>query len=102
MKVDQELRHLETGPSDDEPSAGIGTVPLVAACSGDAADVLARCREVLSIVLRRSGGGWPARLDWKQVLPGWFVERCAVPQSREEAERWLKWWKSLDRLEQVK
>jgi len=36
------------------------------------------------------------------LLPAWFVERSAPERSREEAERWLAWWRSLPASEQAR
>jgi hypothetical protein len=34
-------------------------------------------------------------------MPAWFVESSAPEQSREEAERWLSWWRNLSAEEQA-
>lgn len=44
-----------------------------------------------------NGDPWPDLEAWRQVLPSWFVLRCAPEQTKEEAERWLAlaWWRKL-------
>jgi hypothetical protein len=72
----------------------VGTVTVVGSCPGNAADVLARCREVMSVVLEYQTGEWPDVEAWRRLLPDWFVEAC-VDESAEETERWLAEWRSL-------
>jgi hypothetical protein len=57
---------------------------------------------VLRAVLEHAGPSWPSLSGWRQVLPAWFVESSAPEQSREEAERWLGWWRSLPAEEQAR
>jgi hypothetical protein len=64
--------------------------------------VLARCRQVLEVVLPTPASTWPALAEWAQVLPGWFVDGCSPTESRDEAEKWLAWWRSLPLAEQAK
>jgi hypothetical protein len=56
---------------------------------------------VLRAVLDHAGPSWPSLSEWRQVLPTWFVESSAPEQSRDEAERWLGWWRSLPAEEQA-
>ncbi|MHB8064327.1 MAG: hypothetical protein ACYDG2_17130 [Ruminiclostridium sp.] len=51
--------------------------------------VLGRCKEVLKIVLENSVGKWPSIDEWRQLLPQWFIERCAREITMEEAEKRL-------------
>jgi hypothetical protein len=64
--------------------------------------VAARAREVLRAVLAHAGPSWPTVSEWRQLLPAWFVEGSAPEKSREEAERWLGWWRSLPAAEQAR
>jgi hypothetical protein len=52
-------------------------------------------------VLAHAGPPWPSVLQWRQLLPAWFVQSSAPEQSRAEAERWLNWWRSLPAEEQA-
>lgn len=91
----EELRHLDSGSRTGERADGIGTVSVVATCRRDADRVGQRAREVLRAVLMHARSSWPLLSEWRQLLPVWFVEGSAPEQSREEAERWLAWWRSL-------
>ena len=59
------------------------------------AGVLTKVREVLRVVLLNTADSWPSVDRWRDVLPSWFVARCAPEQSQAEAAEWLKWWRSL-------
>lgn len=96
-----ELRHLDAGCRPGERAGGAGTVGVVARCRGDAGRVGERAREVLRGVLAHAGPPWPSVREWRLLLPAWFVEGSAPEQSREEAERWLSWWRSLPAEEQA-
>jgi hypothetical protein len=98
----EELRHLDVGSRPGERASGTGTVSVVAHCHGDAGLVGERAREVMRAVLAHVGPPWPSSDEWRQVLPQWFVEGSAPEQSREEAERWLGWWRSLSAEEQAR
>lgn len=63
--------------------------------------LLARCRQVLEAILRIRTATWPALAEWAQVLPVWFVDGCSPTESRDEAEKWLAWWRSLPQAEQA-
>ncbi|WP_375431314.1 hypothetical protein [uncultured Friedmanniella sp.] len=57
--------------------------------------VLRRSREVMTAVLDRPAQPWPSVAEWAESLPGWFVSACA-PESEEELEAWVAWWRTLD------
>lgn len=102
MIPSDELRHLQYGPSPGERTGGAGMVEIVAACDGDAEQVLARSREVLGLIVARQSDGWLALEEWRDVLPGWFTNACADEESLEETERWLQWWRRLPPEEQAR
>jgi hypothetical protein len=80
-----ELRRVAEGPRPDEEPTG----QLVAAdvrCDGDAAAVLARCREVMAVVLEHSDGEWVSDEQWRDLLPAWFVEVSAPDPTPEETQ----------------
>jgi hypothetical protein len=70
-------------------------VRVVARGSASAREVLDRCRAVLLKVLEHSGPEWPAEREWTSILPLWFVAACGPEMSREDAARWLDWWRTL-------
>jgi len=37
---------------------------------------LRRVRDVLEVVLSRSGVEWPGLEEWRRALPAWFVDSC--------------------------
>jgi hypothetical protein len=82
-----ELGRLLLGAGDLARPGGLGTVRFVVRCNGDALDVLDRAKKVLEVVLRSTTDPWPSLEEWRDVLPRWFVERCAPEMSQEEAER---------------
>jgi hypothetical protein len=77
-----ERRRLVEGAAAGE-CPEVATVALVAECTGDAAAVLERCREVMLAVVDR------------RALPAWFADACAPEMSREEADAWLARWQRL-------
>lgn len=97
-----ELRRLHEGPSANEFPGIAGTDRLIARCSGDAAMVLARTIEVLSIVLSNEQDIWPTISRWRELLPLWFVQACADEQTPQQAEQWLSWWRGLSPNERAR
>jgi hypothetical protein len=80
-------------------AGGVGTIDVVATAPAPES-VLGRCREVLAVVIDHQAGDWPDVSAWRELLPSWFVEACP-DESPEETERWLAWWRSLPREQQV-
>jgi hypothetical protein len=76
MIDENEIRRLLHGPRPDEDLPEPVLVRLRAHCRGNAADVLARCREVLEVMLREDPARWPTVEEWRAKLPGWFVATC--------------------------
>jgi hypothetical protein len=92
MDVQSEKRHVSNGPYPGERSSS-GTDRL-AFRSAQPAEVLARARAVLQVVLDHQAP-WPTVDQWRTLLPKWFVQACAPEQTQEEAQRWLEHWRSL-------
>jgi hypothetical protein len=80
-----ELRRLQRGPSQDEQAFVI----RVSFTADDPAAVIARVREVLAAVLARVEA-WPTEERWPDLLPSWFVERCA-PEQPDAAAALARW-----------
>ena len=95
MIVPEERRHLMDGPRPGELPGGAGTASVLARGGADAHDVLDRSRAVLLAVLEHSGPEWPTVEEWRLLLPAWFVAACGPETSREDAQRWLAWWRTL-------
>ena len=94
-RFQREIGRLRTPPSGGQAPGGLGTVQVVAACPGSAAEVLARTREVFAVISERSGADWPPPEQWESILPKWFVSRCAPPMTAEQAREYLAWWRKL-------
>lgn len=101
-RLESELRRLADGPLPSEQIGGIGTVRFIARCTGDASDILERVKQILIIIDTESIAGWPAEDEWKNILPNWFVSVCAPSRTREQAEQWVTWWKTLPPDEQAR
>ena len=95
-----EDRHLVSGPDPGEQPDGDGLVEIYALAPGTASDVVTRCRQVVKAIID-NGDPWPNLDEWKKKLPDWFASACAPEQTREEAERWLVWWRSLPPAEKA-
>lgn len=96
-----ELQRLRDGPLPNELPQGLAIKRISVQCPGNAQDVLARCREVLGIILLQEDSGWLLDDVWRQILPTWFVARFVPESTPEENAEWLRWWTSLsqgDRL----
>ena len=72
----------------------MGVVTLTARAA-DAAAVLDRAREVMTVVVRSSGPPWPAPEVWARVLPAWFVQGCAAEPDPAAEAAWLSRWRRL-------
>ncbi|HEY3479302.1 MAG TPA: hypothetical protein VGL02_10440, partial [Streptomyces sp.] len=95
-----ELLRVRYGPHPDT------TNPLLRAeatfTAQDPHATVALMREVLLAVLPYTAGSvadWPADDEWADILPSWFVERCAPEADAREgaAANWLTWWRGLTR-----
>ena len=65
---------MREGTGSAAPPADVDSVE-----AGGGAAALARAREVLEVVIGReaAGGDWPAAVEWRSLLPAWFVAACA-------------------------
>ncbi|MGW4383552.1 hypothetical protein [Kitasatospora sp. NPDC004531] len=93
-----ELQRLRCGPGaeDDRPRPFLVRVRFTAE---DPARVVSRARAVLTGVVEQLGD-WPAFESWPQLLPAWFVQRCAPERTAEhggpfDAEAWLRQWRAM-------
>lgn len=91
---DVERRHVLSGPEPGERSGGDGLVDFTVHGPGNASEILTRTRGVVIAVLDHSEP-WPGLDEWERIMPAWFVTACAPEQTREEAESWLAWWRTL-------
>lgn len=97
--VEDELRRLRSGL---EAEDGQRQPFLVRArfTAEDPAQVIADARAVLTCVVERIGD-WPAFERWPQLLPAWFIQRCAPepmePEPGEpfDADAWLAQWRAM-------
>jgi hypothetical protein len=95
--VEQELRRLvkASGSIDARPE-GLGVVPFVATSRDDMGDVIRKSIEVLSTVDEHSlQDRWPSVEEWRRILPGWFVDRCAPELSQRDTDAWVARWRAL-------
>jgi len=99
--VPEEQRHLAAGPRPGEEPGGVGAITVLARGS-EARTVLDRCRSVLAVILDHSGPEWPTVEEWRSLLPKWFVAASSPERSREDAERWLAWWRTLGPADQAR
>ena len=95
MTSKEELRHLQFGPAAPERPVGLGLLRFTALCQPNADRVLKRSKEVMCILLQHVSGEWPFLDEWSNILPEWFVLKCAPETTEEEDERWLAWWRKL-------
>jgi len=66
----------------------------------DPFQAVALMREVLLTILPHAAGpaaDWPADEQWADILPDWFVQRCApeAPARQGTAADWIAWWRGL-------
>lgn len=98
MDKTTETRHIVTGPGPDEAVGGDGLVEFRVQAPEGSARFLERCREVIDVFLEVG----EADLEvWRRRLPQWFVSACSPEQTRQQAEEWLKWWRSLPPAEKA-
>ncbi|MDP2185992.1 MAG: hypothetical protein Q8J93_11070 [Xanthomonadales bacterium] len=93
--VADEIRRLNEGPLPEEVCGGIGTIALVGLCDDNPQLVACRVREVLRVVLDIQSKPWPTETEWRCLLPSWFVAACAPEMTHDEAEQWLKTWRTM-------
>jgi hypothetical protein len=91
----KECQRLTVPPSPEATPDGLGTVQFVATCPGNASQVLSRTKELLLLFCEQSPSAWPSLAQWRNMLPRWFLDRCAPEMTQEQAEKWLAWWRGL-------
>lgn len=101
-RLSNELHHLLESSASDEKPGGLGTVRFIAWCSSKAEQVIEKVKAVLMVVNNHSAGEWPSDDRWRELLPSWFVSRCAPDLSQEQAEAEAARWRALSRDEQVR
>ena len=114
----REQVRLASGPAPDErPPAGLVTVEAEAP-AGTEAEVLARAREVLALVIA-APDPWPSPDGWREILPRWFTDACSDDERvttcvldkwslrawiwwfQPDQRRWL-WWDAEAEGEQLR
>ncbi|MGV9305493.1 hypothetical protein ACWDLG_19120 [Nonomuraea sp. NPDC003727] len=90
-----ELRRIESGPPAEAEPAFVVRVFFTADAP---ANVVARAGQVLTRVIERAEP-WPTADEWPDLLPSWFVAKCA-PEPRADsvqdgAGRPAWWWRFL-------
>jgi len=98
MTPEHELKHLDDGPEPDElpsSSESLGLVRFDVHCTHNAEEVLSKAKEVLRRVVAQRPAGWPTLEQWIELLPEWFVRECAPEETKEEAERHMRWLRTL-------
>lgn len=94
-----ELRRLRSGPGAEDDQS-LPFLVRVRFTAEDPAQVVSRARAVLTGVVEQVGD-WPAFDRWPQLLPTWFVQRCAPEHPEPEhgepvdAEAWMRRWQAM-------
>jgi hypothetical protein len=100
--LQREWRHLTYGVDPGEHPGGLGTNRFIARSKYNSQQTLDRAKAVLKIVNENSAGEWPSDARWRELLPDWFVSRCAPEMTKEEAQAETIKWRKLTREEQVR
>lgn len=84
MDIDtNEVERLLHGAAEGSETYGMMIAEVNVTCA-DAATLLARCREVMTLILSQSKDAWPTSEGWSRLLPSWFregwLERPGVPR----------------------
>jgi hypothetical protein len=98
LNPDVERRHLAE-PGHPAASTNAGLELSVRSSNNEV--LLARCQEVLLVVLQHDEENWPPLTMWQRELPKWFVDACGPERTVEEAREWLSWWRTLPPDEQA-
>ncbi|MEV5236297.1 hypothetical protein ACWEPD_22950 [Streptomyces pseudogriseolus] len=94
-----ELRRLRSGRGSDDSQLRPFLV-RVRFTAEHPAQVIADARAVLTSVVQRTDR-WPAFERWPELLPAWFVRRCAPEHAESETgaspdvEGWLRTWQAM-------
>lgn len=71
-----ELRRLRSGPEAEDDEAPGPFLVRLRFTAEDPAQVIDNARAVLTCVVAQTGD-WPTDELWPQLLPSWFIQRCA-------------------------
>ncbi|WPC41181.1 hypothetical protein [Clostridium sp. JS66] len=85
-----ETLRLIDGLSSDEKVNCESLSMFTIKCNQDSSNVLAKCKEVLKIVLENNENIELTLEDWKKLLPKWFIEKFGKEITQEEAEERIK------------
>ncbi len=96
--MEGELRRLRFGVGTEDASLRPFLVRVQFAAQ-DPARVIADARAVLARVVEQMDD-WPMFERWPQLLPAWFVQRCAPehvpgPERSFDTEAWLRRWRAM-------
>jgi hypothetical protein len=91
----REAERLKFSPLEGKAPGGVGTVQFTANCDGNAAVVIQRVKEVLATTSQYALSDWPSEEQWKSLLPDWFLSACAPLETKDEADKFMTWWRSL-------
>ena len=98
--LDGEHDRLVNGPSENEAVPRLGTVRFIVHCRGNAGDVLRLAKSVMKPIASLTTREM-TNCDLSTMLPQEFLGACAADMTPEEAEKWLKHWKSLSEQQQL-
>ncbi len=82
----EELRRLKGSQPPSGDPGGIGIDHFIAKCPGNASLVLARAKEVLSVISESASDPSFSSIDWHSRLPHWFINQCGPELTREQAD----------------
>ncbi len=92
--IESELKQLLS--IRNEFSHNLYDVDYCLKCEGKAAKILEKMKEILLILDQTMIDEDEFELvDWKNILPEWFVSKCRPEMTEEEKEQYLKWWDNL-------
>lgn len=95
---EQELARLAAGGPGERPYRTL-TFEIDAITAEDPATILARVREVLTLIVREDADHWPSDATWATRLPRWFVEASAPEESDADGEARMADWAKLSAAE---
>lgn len=87
--IKNEIYRLINGIDSNEKTNDVNHIAFIIKCSGNSFDVLSKCKEILKIVLEHNRNTEMTLDEWRNLLPQWFIRRCAKELSKEEAEKRL-------------
>lgn len=77
------------GPEPGQSIGGLGTVRIIARCAGDSEQVLAKAKEVLSILISNEPVSVTDLGKWADALPEWLVSQFVPEPTKEEMDIYL-------------